>query len=145
MRSSPAPTRVRTASVRCSPPIAPAGERAWPHSPTPGTDSRCVTAACRQGRPATERELLVLRTHLQASLLADEREDALPGAIAAHERLGRNGVRPGDPDRSRELRRRGGWAWTRLFRRYDDYARALERLGEPVPDSGTAPREHAAV
>jgi hypothetical protein len=109
---------------------------------------------CHRGRPATERELLVLRSHLQASLLADEREDALPGAIAAHERLVRRRrpvaaggpqrldprPRPGDPDRSRELRHRAGWAWTRLFRRYDDYARTLERLAE----SGAA-REHTSV
>ncbi len=37
-------------------------------------------------------------------------------------------TRPGDPDRSRELRGRPGWAWLRVFRRYDDYERALERL-----------------
>ena len=37
-------------------------------------------------------------------------------------------VRPGDPDRSRELAQRDGWAWTRVVRRYDEYERALERL-----------------
>jgi hypothetical protein len=34
-------------------------------------------------------------------------------------------VRPGDRDRSKELRERGGWSWTRVFRRLDDYERAL--------------------
>jgi hypothetical protein len=36
--------------------------------------------------------------------------------------------RPGDPDRAAELSRRPGWAWLRPFRRYDDYARAMERV-----------------
>jgi hypothetical protein len=39
-------------------------------------------------------------------------------------------VRPGDPDRSAELRERPGWAWTRIVRRYDDYDRVLARLDE---------------
>ena len=33
-----------------------------------------------------------------------------------------------DPDRSAELRERSGWAWTRLFRRYDEYERVLAHL-----------------
>jgi hypothetical protein len=37
-------------------------------------------------------------------------------------------VRPGDPDRSRELSQRDGWAWMRVVRRYDEYERALERV-----------------
>jgi hypothetical protein len=90
----------------------------------------------RRSRKATERELLVLRTHLEASLLQEGAP--LAGAIADHEALTarsrrerereRQRTRPGDPDRSGELRRRPGWAWTRIFRRYDDYERALERL-----------------
>jgi hypothetical protein len=39
-------------------------------------------------------------------------------------------VRPSEPDRSDELRRRPGWAWLRPFRRYDDYRRALARAEE---------------
>jgi hypothetical protein len=111
----------------------------------------------RVARRATERELLILRTHLEASLL-DEDGPApdLGAALVAHQELvadrarrrGRtiaeadaqaaarskrprrsaDAVRPGDPDRSRELRTRPGWAWMRVFRRYDEYERALARL-----------------
>jgi hypothetical protein len=102
----------------------------------------------RRARPATERELLILRSHLEASLLEDEPAGGLAGAIAEHRALlerssasgGRSArrvpprTRPGDPDRSRELRR-AGWAWSRLFRRYDDYAEAVTTFshsGEPA-------------
>lgn len=109
-------------------------------------------------RPATARELLVLRTHLEASLLEEDTPQAdLASAIQAHRDLvGRNPgelpavdghdaqpepgrVRPGDPDRSRELRLRPGWRWTRLFRRYDEYQWALEQVRSqerPVHGSG---------
>jgi hypothetical protein len=112
-------------------------------------DARSVRA-----RRATERELLTLRSNLEASLLD---EDAPAGDLAAargehldlmarreHERereraeavasrrdsgaARRRAVRPGDPDRSSELRDRGGWAWTRIVRRFDDYERVLQRL-----------------
>lgn len=91
-------------------------------------------------RRATERELLILRTHLEASLLADQGPaPELGAAVAEHLELVavRRGAtqgeqsaktRPGDPDRSRELRKRPGWAWLRVFRRLDDYERALARL-----------------
>jgi hypothetical protein len=89
----------------------------------------------RRARPATERELLVLRAHLEASLLEDG--PALGRVIAEHRALvGRRRRRPGDRDRSRELRGAPGWAWTRPFRRYDDYAEAVNasssQEGEPV-------------
>lgn len=94
---------------------------------------RFAIGAKRRGaaRRATPRELLILRTHLEGSLLEDGGALGLAGAIASHrELLDRRPkkVRPGDPDRSRELRSRQGWSWTRLVRRYDDYERALERL-----------------
>jgi hypothetical protein len=99
-------------------------------------------------RRATERELLILRTHLEASLLDEElASQDLAGAVADHRELvarratrnggrqarertqrGDAGPRPGDRDRSRELRKRPGWAWMRVFRRYEDYERALERV-----------------
>jgi hypothetical protein len=94
-------------------------------------------------RRATERELLILRTHLEASLLEEDGPAAdLRVAMAEHRELVARrepdqdqqpavapaAPRPGDPDRSRELRSRPGWAWLRVFRRYDDYERALERL-----------------
>lgn len=115
------------------------------------------SVSTRRARRASERELLILRTYLRASLLEEESGACtLAGAIAEHRALaahtaaqvaaqdaaqraaraaeraaGRERARrarPGDPDRSRELRRAGGWAWTRVFRRYDDYERALARL-----------------
>ena len=122
----------------------------------------------RRARRATERELLVLRSNLEASLLAqDGPSPELATAMADHEELKRRRaseelqslgaeerteldrgrtrhqeqrearrrsrrehapVRPGDPDRSRELRDREGWAWSTVVRRYDDYERALRRL-----------------
>jgi hypothetical protein len=96
-------------------------------------------------RRATERELLVLKTHLEASLLDDDAPNGeLARALAEHRALvaqrsedgkvaraeADRGPRPGDRDRSRELRRREGWSWLRIFRRYDDYERALDRLAE---------------
>jgi hypothetical protein len=98
-------------------------------------------------RPATARELLVLRSHLEATLLEEDAPQAdLASAIQAHRELvgrsraesprpdpphahrRRSRVRPGDPDRSRELRAKPGWSWTRLFRRYDEYQWALEQV-----------------
>jgi hypothetical protein len=97
-----------------------------------------------KSRRATERELLILRSHLEASLLEDDRPaQPLAAAIAEHHALVATRpaepprLRPGDPDRSAELRATPGWSWTRLFRRYDDYAQAIECAGqqerEPTP------------
>jgi len=90
------------------------------------------TGARGRARRATEREVRVLTTHLEASLLQDAEHTELGRAIAEHQELaGRPGTpRPGDPDRSRELHRRRGWSWLRPFRRYDDYRRALARAEE---------------
>jgi hypothetical protein len=53
--------------------------------------------------------------------------------------------RPGDADRSRELRTRPGWAWLRPFRRYDEYERALDWLAaeEEALGERQAARERA--
>lgn len=93
-------------------------------------------AEARRARPrrATRRELLVLASHLEASLLAEEVPDTeLAAAIAEHKELaGRRRrtkpVRPGDPDRSRELGQRPGWSWMRIVRRYDDYQWVLAQV-----------------
>ena len=93
-------------------------------------------ARLRMARRATRRELLILTSHLEASLLEDDGPVDLKAALAEHrELLDRQGrrvdesrPRPGDRDRSRELRARPGWAWMRVVRRYDDYERALDRL-----------------
>jgi hypothetical protein len=94
--------------------------------------------AVKRARKATEREVTILEGQLEASIMADDAVD-LGEAIADHrEIVGRRSsarpatpkVRPGDPDRSRELRTRHGWSWLRPFRRLDDYERALARLDE---------------
>jgi hypothetical protein len=120
---------------------------------------RGVRRARARARRATERELLILRSHLEASLLSDETPAGeLAAAPEEHEELvARRAAaaaqarptagaaearrtaevearrtagarRPGDPDRSAELRHGPGWAWTRIVRRYDDYERVLRRV-----------------
>lgn len=115
----------------------------------------------RGARRATERELLILRTHLEASLLEDDGPAAdLRAAIKEHRELAARreqaapapqrarpaaaSARPGDPDRSRELRSRPGWSWMRIFRRLDDYERALARVHAAERDAtgGVQPAEH---
>jgi hypothetical protein len=99
----------------------------------------------KRARRASERELLVLRTHLEASLLKEDRPD-LAAAIGEHRELlsrreladeRESTLRPGDLDRSFALRWRPGWSWMRLVRRLDEYERALDQLAaereaEPV-------------
>jgi hypothetical protein len=91
-------------------------------------------------RRATRRELLILESHLEASLLEDEgpapdlaRAMSEHRALVEERRAGAGAEqtvepRPGDPDRSRELRRTSGWAWLRVMRRYDEYEQALRWL-----------------
>jgi hypothetical protein len=82
----------------------------------------------KRPRPATERELLILRTHLEASLLEEHRGDPqLAAAIAEHRELVDRRA-AGDGECRRELRRCEGRSWMRVVRRYDDYMRALEQL-----------------
>ena len=91
----------------------------------------------RQGRAASERELRTLRVMLEASLSDD----------VSLTDVGRPKRDTGERNRMPELRRRHGWAWSRLFRRYDTYAlhvaaledrEAGDRVGEEpavlVPD-----------
>jgi hypothetical protein len=120
-------------------------------------------------RRATERELRILTSQLEASLLSDQvGAPDLSTAVSEHRELmarrrsrpeapsGSNTaavsptpsvpvtVRPGDPDPSPQLRSRPGWAWTRLVRRYDDYERMLARLDAERP-SLVAAREPERV
>ena len=94
------------------------------------------TGARGRARRATARELRILTAHLEASLLADPSSD-FERAIAEHRALVAarphrsaepKPKRPGEPDRRRELRRRDGWAWMRVFRRLDEYEGALARV-----------------
>jgi len=93
------------------------------------------TGARGRARRATQRELNVLISHLEGSLLAEPGTD-LSTAIADHRALAgerrtesaRQRKDTGERDRTRELGRHAGWSWMRPFRRLDDYERALERL-----------------
>ena len=101
-------------------------------------------------RRATDREMLILRTHLEASLLEDEVPVSdLTAAIREHDDLrarprlepatpDTQAPRPGDPDRSRALAEAPGWRWTRVVRRLDDYERALARLQQSEHDRDLA-------
>lgn len=108
--------------------------RAWDRFAFRASKSKKATRA----RRATERELLILRTHLEASLLDDEGPARdLAAAMSEHRQLvaQRPTPKPGDPDRTRELQHRPGWAWTRIVRRYDDYERTLALLEEARRES----------
>jgi hypothetical protein len=54
---------------------------------------------------------------------ADEAASVPLGTANGHERRD-----TGERDRSDELERHHGWAWTKVFRRYDEYEEALERV-----------------
>ena len=91
------------------------------------------TSAGPRSRPATEREITTLRTMLEASLASDAPDGTTLGnAIAEHHELAGRAPRPktdtGERNRTPELRKRHGWAWTRLFRRYEDYEAAMAEL-----------------
>jgi hypothetical protein len=82
-------------------------------------------------REASDRELRTLRAMLEASLYYEDNAHDLAKITAEHEALAgeradRERADTGEHDRSRELRRRHGWAWLRVFRRLDDYEAALE-------------------
>ena len=121
---------------------------------------RFVFRGARGGaaRRATERELLVLRTQLEASLLEEDGPNReLARAWAEHRELiskrsedrrseptaSERAPRGGDRDRTTELRRREGWSWLRVFRRYDEYERALDRLHGQL--NGAGEREAAPL
>ncbi len=91
------------------------------------------THASHRSRPATERELTTLTTMLEASLASDAPDGTTLGmAIADHRELQGRAPRTkpdtGERNRTPELRKREGWAWTRLFRRYEDYELAMAEL-----------------
>jgi hypothetical protein len=89
-----------------------------------------------RARRATERELLILRSHLEASLLQDDHPaGGLATARREHEALLAGRERSGDPHRVPELEERPGWAWTRLVRRYDDYASLIRRVEDAAADA----------
>jgi hypothetical protein len=102
----------------------------------------------RRPRPATERELRTLQSMLETSLMYEDEVSDLAVAAAEHRALvgAERERRPtGETSRIRELRHRAGWAWLRVFRRYDDYAAALaqieseEKAAAAVPDREREP------
>jgi hypothetical protein len=105
--------------------------------------------ADRKARRARGTELLALRSMIEASLgTGDPGRSPLAAAVAemkAGKRRAalaeRSRPRPGDRDRTPELRRRHGWAWARPFRRYDEYEALLARLAE---DAAAARAEERA-
>jgi len=121
-------------------------------------------AGARLPRPASDRELRALRSMLETSIELETEATAEPAAvslsaaIAAHKasrarslavppvrepRPSRQARRvapwdeSGGRDRTEELSRRHGWAWTRAFRSYDDYERALQTLDRLAREAGT--------
>ena len=108
---------------------------------------RYTSAKGGRPRPATERELRTLRTMLEASVALEEVGGTgdLGDAIAEHRaRRGRFAPAPpatGERDRTPELRHRHGWAWLRIFRRYDAYQKALDDLEQAERSQGERERE----
>jgi hypothetical protein len=107
----------------------------------------------RRPRRATRREMRALRTYLEMSLLEDDSRGASLAELADGIRAERRRtaeraatepqiepgvVRPGDPNRFRELRLRRRWSWMRPARRLDIFeatlASAEEQLSEQRAD-----------
>lgn len=96
------------------------------------------TNARGRPRPATDRELRTLKAMLQASLYSEDSGSDLAEAVtevkAARQRRARESAvaapQPdtGERERTSELRKRHGWAWMRVFRRYDTYKAALDQI-----------------
>lgn len=116
------------------------------------------TRVGKRSRTATEREVRTLTTMLEASLAEDDfargelataiaelkavkarraqeaapavpPEEHRPAPVAAEDRgAKRRPAETGERDRSRELHRHPGWAWLRVFRRYDEYEAAINRV-----------------
>ena len=101
-------------------------------------------------RPARDRELRTLRTMLEASVAMD----VLGGTSELGQAIQEHQARTGQPapewpdtggrDRTPELRQRPGWAWLRIFRRYDAYEAALRDL-EQAERSEPEQRERESV
>ena len=76
---------------------------------------------------------------LEASLL----EPLSLSEAAAELRAARPKRDTGERDRTSELRGRHGWAWSRLFRRWDTYSAAVTALEDGVAADGV--REESPV
>jgi len=113
------------------------------------------TNAHGRPRPATERELRTLKAMLQASLYSEDSRSDLTEAVsqlkAAKERRAREDavvapkVDTGERDRTSELKKRQGWAWLRVFRRYDAYKAALDQIEAAEREERQEERERELV
>jgi hypothetical protein len=100
------------------------------------------TGAAGRPRRASDRELRTLQAMLEASLWSDEPRNELEHVVReAQSAKARRDERrlqarrnTGERDRSHELRRRPGWAWLRIFRRYDDFEDAVRRAEEQAAE-----------
>ena len=105
------------------------------------------TGAGRRPRPATERELRTLTAMLEASLfyggseLRSATAEHHASAARTHAERKRRRRPTGEKSRLKELGHRHGWAWLRVFRRYDDWELAMKQL----EDSGQEERERELV
>ena len=109
------------------------------------------TRAPARSRPATQRELTTLRSMLEGSLASDAPDNTTLGmAIAQHQELKQESGRreppadTGERNRMPELRKRHGWAWTRLFRRVEELDAAVAQVDAP-PSAEPAQRERELV
>ena len=109
------------------------------------------TKAGTRSRPASDRELTTLRTMLEASLASDAPDGTTLGKAIAehrelrHEREERPLPDTGERNRMPELRKRHGWAWTRLFRRIEDYEAAMAQIEAEQQAAPAVRREHELV
>jgi hypothetical protein len=88
------------------------------------------TGAAGRPRRASGRELRALHAMLEVSLWAEDPPSELESAVrATRDAKARRAERAdtAERDRAPELRGLPGWAWLRVFRRYDDFEAALER------------------
>jgi hypothetical protein len=107
------------------------------------------TGAGKRPWRASRREIRVLRSYLEFSLLEDDTRLDGDGSLTATARQIRAerrrwASRPGDRDRSEELRGASRWSWLRPTRSYDVYeatvAAAQEQLSEQHVDELLARR-----
>ncbi len=101
-------------------------------------------------RRASEREVRVLRTMLEASLatehlrggrslrraIAEHRDSQARRALLEEHAVAEPPPDTGERDRTEELSQRRGWAWLRPFRRLDEYERAVEELAYVEAERG---------
>ena len=97
------------------------------------------TGAGKRPRRASRREIRALRSYLEFSLLEDDTRLEGDGSLAEAARgiraeRRRWASRPGDPDRTAELRSRSRWSWLRPTRSYDVYPATVAAAGEQTSE-----------